>query len=122
MAIHVIEHFYYWEALPIIKDWMRILKAGGKIVFECPNLMYACQVLIDNPKQASKADRNGQKSMWPIYGDPSWKDPLMCHKWGYTPESLKELLLDAGYTNVQQEKAQYKQKEPRDMRITGTRP
>ena len=55
--------------------------------------------------------------MWPLYGDPGWQDPLMCHRWGYTPWSLVKLLKDCGFKNVRQEKAVFKHQDPRDMRI-----
>ena len=119
LAVHVIEHFYYWEVIPLLTSWKRILKPGGKIILECPNLRYACQMLLENPGKASSADQNGQMSMWPLYGDPSWKDPLMCHKWAYTPDSPIKVVASAGFINAKQEKAQFKLQEPRDMRITG---
>ncbi|MBL6739578.1 MAG: methyltransferase domain-containing protein [Synechococcus sp. BS301-5m-G54] len=119
LAVHVIEHFYYWEVIPLLTSWKRILKPGGKIILECPNLLYACKMLLENPGKASSADQNGQMSMWPLYGDPSWKDPLMCHKWAYTPDSLIKVVASAGFINAKQEKAQFKLQEPRDMRITG---
>lgn len=30
MAIHVVEHFWRWEIQAIIKEWVRIIKPGGK--------------------------------------------------------------------------------------------
>lgn len=119
LSVHVIEHFYYWEVVPLLEGWKRLLKPGGKLIIECPNLLHACQMIINNPQQASRPDQHGQMSMWPLYGDPSWKDPLMCHKWAYTPESLKAVLSQAGFVDVKQEAAVYKLREPRDMRITG---
>ena len=121
LSVHVIEHFYYWEVLPLLEGWKRLLKTGGKLIIECPNLLYACQMIVNNPERASKPDQNGQMSMWPLYGDPSWKDPLMCHKWAYTPDSLKAVLTQAGFIDVKQEPAVYKLREPRDMRITGVK-
>ena len=118
LAVHVIEHFYFWEVIPLLKSWRRLLKPGGKLILECPNLLYACQMIVENPVMRSQADKAGQMSMWPLYGDPSWKDPLMCHKWAYTPESLMAVLDEAGYQQAKQEPAQFKLREPRDMRIT----
>jgi hypothetical protein len=57
--------------------------------------------------------------MWVMYGDPSWQDSAMIHRWGYTPRSLEELLRAVGLVNVRQEPAQFKLKEPRDMRLVG---
>ena len=122
LAVHVIEHFFYWEVVPLLKSWRRVLKPGGKINLECPNLLHACKMITENPSKASLPDQNGQMSMWSLYGDPSWNDPLMCHKWGYTPDSLMSILTTAGFSDVRQEAAQFKLKEPRDMRITGINP
>ncbi len=117
LAVHVIEHFYYWEVPSLLEGWKRVLKSGGMLILECPNLLSACVEILRNPARASLPGPEGQQGMWPLYGDPSWKDPLMCHKWGYTPESLSLELSEAGFVNTRQEKAQFKLREPRDMRI-----
>lgn len=119
LAIHVVEHFWRWEIAEVINEWIRVLKPGGKMILECPNLLTACMELVNDPIIAAKPGKSGQKSMWVFYGDPSWKDPLMMHKWGYTPQSLGQLMHDCGLKEIKQEKAQFKLKEPRDMRITG---
>lgn len=122
MAIHVIEHFYVWEAEEMLQHWRSILKPNGVIVLECPNILTAAKNLVANPIDASRADgKAGQNAMWPLFGDPGWRDPLMCHKWGYTPHTLIELMKKCGYKSVRQEKAMFKQREPRDMRIVGAR-
>jgi hypothetical protein len=43
----------------------------------------------------------------------------MVHRWGYTPQSLARLMQEAGLVNVRQEPAQFKLREPRDMRVVG---
>jgi hypothetical protein len=57
-----------------------------------------------------------------FYGDPSWRDPLMVHRWGYTPRSLAAVMAEAGLVNIRQEPAQFKLREPRDMRVVGEKP
>ncbi len=122
LSVHVIEHFYYWEVKSLLQDWIRVLKPGGTLITECPNLLAACQEIVNNPEGTTYADARGQTTMWVFYGDPAWKDPLMCHRWLYTPQSLARLLAECGLVNIRQEPAQFKLGEPRDMRICADKP
>lgn len=108
IAVHLIEHFYYWEVNPLLQEWRRVLVPGGKLILECPDLEKACFAFIrgDNPRM----------SLWPMYGDPVHQNELMCHHWGYTPKSLEEELVMAGFRSIKHTKAQFKIPE-RDMRV-----
>lgn len=122
MAIHVVEHFWRWEVEDILREWVRVLKPGGRMVLECPNLISACEEFLKDPDRGSRSTQEGQRTMWVFYGDPSWKDPYMIHRWGYTPSSLGQLMESVGLIRVRQEPAQYKLREPRDMRLVAEKP
>jgi SAM-dependent methyltransferase len=119
LAVHVIEHFWRWEVVSILKEWVRVLKPNGKLILECPNLKSACEQFLKDPDLYSGPGQEGQRTMWVFYGDPSWTDPLMVHRWGYTPISLAKVMHEAGLRELKQEPALFKLREPRDMRITG---
>jgi len=122
MAIHLIEHIDRWEVVSVLKRWKEVLKPGGKLILETPNLLSACKALLADPITAARPGKSGQMSMWPLYGDPSWKDPLMMHRWLYTPQSLAEALHEAGFKSIKQTPAQFKMREPRDMRLIAIKP
>lgn len=119
LAVHVVEHFWRWEVLDVLREWSRVLKPGGKMILECPNLRSACEEFLKDDDIGALPGLEGQRTMWVFYGDPRWKDPLMVHRWGYTPTSLARVMHEAGLTTLRQEKAHFKLREPRDMRITG---
>lgn len=114
IAVHVIEHFYHWEVQDLLAEWRRVLKPGAKLILECPNLDSLARAML------SPFEVPDQYHMWGLYGDPKHKNPLMCHKWGYTPKTLAAELSAAGFVNITQAPAQYKV-PVRDMRIVGTK-
>lgn len=119
LSVHVVEHFYNWEIQEVLHEWQRVLKPGGTISLECPNLLSAAEELVRKPELAQLGGKDWATTMFVFYGDPSWKDSLMCHRWGYTPQSLMNELEDNGFINVRQELALFKKGDPRDMRIVG---
>jgi predicted SAM-dependent methyltransferase len=116
-AYHVVEHVYPWMALDVLKDFLRILKPGGKLAIECPNIESACSWLSGNPHY----DWDSQMGMWAIYGDPNSRNPFYMHKWGYTPVTLSQILREAGFIGVQREPPET-HVPSRDFRIVATKP
>ena len=113
LASHIIEHFYEWEAVPLLREWLRVMKPGGLISIECPNIQFCAAMFL----HGGCSDRF---TMWGLYGDPSHKNPLMCHKWGYTPYTLAEKMAQAGFVEIKNVEA--KKVSGRDMRLTGVKP
>lgn len=97
--IHFLEHLYLWDAKRLLREIHSVLASGGKLVIEVPNIRYAARVLCGLEKPPRGAA--GQFDMWPLYGDPSHRNPLFGHRWGYTPESLTNELVAAGFEREQ---------------------
>lgn len=105
-AIHVIEHFYDWEALPLILEWRRILKPGGKMILELPCLDKIFRYVADCLKDGEKA-MYAFMTLHALYGDPKHRDPLMMHKNGFFHDRMKALLTEAGMREIQSCKPRY---------------
>lgn len=107
-SYHFIEHVYAWEAPSVIAEMRRLLKPGGKLVIECPNIEAAAKHLL--------AGGGDQMCMWPLYGDPGTKSKYMCHRWGYTPKTIVKLL--AGFERIKVLPPQtHGKRKNRDMRV-----
>jgi SAM-dependent methyltransferase len=91
-AYHAVEHFREWQGAAVIQEFRRLLKPGGLLVLECPDLELAARNLLAGLPP----------NMWrfPFYGDGGTKDPYMTHPFGFTKSSLAELVLANGFKTV----------------------
>jgi hypothetical protein len=93
--IHGIEHFYYWEATELIRNIYEALVPGGFAVFEQPNIKIAAEVFLGlREPMTEQPEASGINA---LYGDPSYGNPYMSHRWGWTPDSLRKALVDGGF-------------------------
>lgn len=120
-AVHLFEHFYRWDAERVLDDWCRLLKPGGLLVLELPDLIKCCQNYIDGRMRGGKDP--DQLARWGIYGDPRTRDPFMNHRWGYSPEELMVMLQRHGFRDTKSLTPQFHPagKHHRDMRIEASK-
>lgn len=94
---HVLEHFMWDEAPDLIKEWIRILKVGGEIRINIPNLAFAARRIIE-----ADSDPNvdvGLYPLWQVYGRQDGSDGEV-HRNGFTQHGLKRLLELCGLDRI----------------------
>ena len=113
-SIHFVEHIPRMDVDNMLMDWHRVLKPGGKLVIEVPCMDKIAQMIVNDEK-------NLRFTMFGIFGDPRDTKPAMLHAWAYTKKELTEILLQAGFTDVQCVEPRFHHKQ-RDMRIEAVKP
>ena len=95
IAKDVIEHVSWRRVEALLKDIYRILKPGGRLYVQVPDLEAIAKKVILNP-DFKYGDLDGFKaiSYW-VYGAQDYRDNY--HKAGFTIPTLKRLLESIGF-------------------------
>jgi len=94
-AFHMVEHVHRWEAVELVSQIHWALAPGGRFVVELPDISYCMKVFLGQVKPPRGAEH--QFDLWGIYGDWNHRNPLYCHKFGYTPKTLCDMFVEAGF-------------------------
>jgi hypothetical protein len=103
IASHVIEHLPMHRASEALSNWLRLLKPGGRLVMEQPDLEEMCRDFL------SQDEKERFMTTVCIYGaaaEPGVEGTkengaLSPHLWGYTTKSLSDLTKAVGFKDVQ---------------------
>jgi len=79
LASDIVEHFPVSKTIPIITEWVRVLKQGGMIEFRLPNLAAICKQYQDG--------RNAENISWLLYGGQDY--PTNFHYVGFDRKFFK---------------------------------
>lgn len=98
IAIHIWEHLPRYDCEDTIAEWRRLLRVGGRLTLEMPDLLKCCQNVISGFTISGK--HPDQFGMWGLYGQPLKDSPKMQHLWGWTPKTLRGFLKSNGFTDI----------------------
>ncbi len=90
-SAHMLEHVSKFEVPKVLSEWYRVLKVGGKLELELPDLEWVCRNWL------SKSDRE----RWGFFLDTIFgmeTNEGEFHKTGFTKERIRQLLTDAGFS------------------------
>jgi ubiquinone/menaquinone biosynthesis C-methylase UbiE len=92
LAVHIIEHFHFHDTFNALKEWYRVLKVGGKLRIETPDLLATCIKFVNSNEQ-DRVDLYGQ-----FFAIP-WV-PGELHKFLFTESQLMYELSDCKFKNI----------------------
>lgn len=121
MAIHLVEHVFRWETPLLLREWARLLKPGGRLVLEMPDLVKCCQNIISGRIEGGK--HPDQLGLWGLFGDDRTKDQFMAHRTAWTFTTLRPLVAEAGFKDITEHPTQFHPagREFRDFRLEAVR-
>jgi predicted SAM-dependent methyltransferase len=103
-AIHFIEHLFLDDAEMLMREVYHVLKPGGKLVLEQANLTWVCKailgdVVVPTHKYPWAKGEERWFTLFSLYPQPHQLvgNELQLHKYGYTPETLTELVHSCGW-------------------------
>lgn len=88
---HVLEHFGRAEVVSTLREWLRVLRVGGELRLNLPNVEFAMRRFLEVEEGKAEWD---QYWGWQLYGSQS--DRYDYHKTGFTPRILRNLLTAIG--------------------------
>lgn len=103
LASHIIEHIPQHRTIETITKWFNLLKTGGKLVMELPDMEKLCAAYVEADDQ-----KRYELSLW-IFGaavnyidDDVLKNGTPSpHLWGFTPKQMVEILENVGFESIE---------------------
>ena len=108
---HFMASINFWDARELLKQVWQVLTPGGKLVIETPDIAFCMKHFLmkdthayfekfEEPVSTTGSWQPGQLDMWGLWGNPATQDVKTSNKWGYTPGSLRQMLVECGFEEI----------------------
>jgi SAM-dependent methyltransferase len=104
-SAHVIEHFDERELVPMVAEWRRVMKTGGKLIINCPDVQSAADFIAKNGVDAVAYTTDegiavrGHDLLFGYVGYVASQGDPMRHKSALDIRKLAHVLHQAGFDN-----------------------
>ena len=92
LASHVIEHFDFHEGHRVLREWYRVLKPGGRLMIETPDMVASCRKFVEIPEEQ-------RVELYGHFFSTPWI-PGQEHKFLFTESQLVGTLQSVGFKIV----------------------
>lgn len=91
LARHILEHFPWRETVAVLSKWRRVLKVGGLLKIEVPNLSWQVKAM-------HTGETSEEELVRLMFGDQDYEGNF--HKTGFTEGLLRGALTEAGMREI----------------------
>lgn len=120
---HLFEHILPWDTTKVLERWKELLKKGGFVSIEVPDILAAAQRIVEEHERMEwnpKHRFDEKLTLYPLYSNPNQRNvPWDRHMWGYSVKTLTQLLEDHGFTDVVSAMPRSVAGATRDIRVVG---
>lgn len=88
-ASAILEHISWPKGFKALSEWARVLTIGGELKISVPDMKMLCSLVAQGV--------NPSHCIGMIYGTERWHNPLEAHQYGFTRETLTEMLHVLGF-------------------------